>query len=639
MKGPPAAAPPDEYGIRCESLPSAPARLAAVAYIVVFSAYLWWRTFYTVNLDAAYLSLPLLLADYMGFGFFILFTFNLWRRVRHFAPPPEQGLTVDVLIPTYNESLSVLKPTVVSAIAMRYPHRTFILDDGRREEVRHLCEELGVQYLARGDNRGAKAGNINAALPKTGGDFIAIFDADHAPFEEFLTELLGYFRDPKVALVQAPQAYYNIDSFQHGRTRRRGKPWHEQSVFYDAIMPGKDRHNAAFWCGSSAIVRRTALLDGGGVDTLTVTEDMHTAMGMHARGWKTIYHDRELAGGIAADDLEPFLVQRLRWAQGAMEVLRHDNPLFRTGLTWQQRIEYFTSTAYVIEYIPKTIYLAVPPIVLFTGVLPMTHLGWGLLARFVPCYLLGILATRMLTAGTNPYLESERYSFLKIEIMLRALTSFVWPRKLQFKVTPKGANENDDRVGVLRLIRSQLVAGAICSAAAIWAIVSWTMDAPWALSGMGLLFSLPWALANVGFLVTLVRSLLRRHHRRDVYRFAVDMPMAITTADSSTVVRTIDLSTSGVGWQSDRPYQPGSELTVLLRPSTPVSCQVRAAVMSCHPSAAGYRIGAEFRDLSPENERWLILFLFQTSAPRLVQSESIEDPEAAGSIPSSRKAA
>ncbi len=639
MRGQHSGAYTDAYGIRTESLPSTRGKVASVAYIIVFSWYLWWRTFHTLNPDALYLSLPLLFADYMGFAFFLMFTFNLWTRVRHFAPSPQYGLSVDVFIPTYNEPLSVLKPTVLSTLTMQYPHRTYVLDDGRRDEVRLLCEQVGAEYLTREDNRGAKAGNLNAALLKTGGDFIAIFDADHAPFEDFLTELLGYFRDPKVALVQAPQAYYNVDSFQHGGSKHQGKPWHEQTVFYDGIMPGKDRHNAAFWCGSSAIVRREAILDVGGVDTLTVTEDMHTTMGLHARGWRTIYHDRELAVGIAADDLEPFLVQRLRWAQGAMEVLRHDNPLLRSGLTWQQRIEYFTSTAYVLEYIPKAIYLAVPPIVLVSGVLPMTHLGWALLARFVPCYLLGIFATRALTAGTNPYLQSERYNFLKIEIMLRALSSLIWPRKLQFKVTPKGGNHDDNRVGMLRLIRSQLVVGAICLSAAVWAIISWMTGAPWALSGTGLLFSLPWALVNVGLLLTLVRSLLRRHHRREVYRFAVDVPMAVIGNRKLAITRTLDLSTTGVGWSSDRPYPPGRELTLLIDPSVLSSRQVQAVVTACWPDGHGYRVGAEFRNLEDEDERTLILFLFHRSARRLVEGESAAPVAAVEHRPTTPRAA
>jgi cellulose synthase (UDP-forming) len=106
-------------GIRTEVLRSRRAQAVTVAYLLFGASYLWWRTFHTVNTDAPWVSLPLLLADYFGFFFFGLFAFNLWARVRRYAPPPAPGRTVDVFIPTYNEPLAVLKPTVLAALAMR----------------------------------------------------------------------------------------------------------------------------------------------------------------------------------------------------------------------------------------------------------------------------------------------------------------------------------------------------------------------------------------------------------------------------------------------------------------------------------------------------------------------------------------
>ncbi|HQW51205.1 MAG TPA: glycosyltransferase [Tepidiformaceae bacterium] len=596
------------------------AQFITLAYLLFGTSYLWWRTFHTVNTDAPWLSIPLLLADYLGFLFFGLFAFNLWARVRRQAPPAPPGHTVDVFIPTYNEPLSVLKPTVLAALAMRYPHRTYVLDDGRRDEVKRFCAEVGVDYLTRPDNRGAKAGNINAALPQTSGEFIAIFDADHAPFEDFLVELLGYFDDHEVALVQSPQAYYNLDSFQHSQQSRfRGKPWHEQSIFYDTIMPGKDRMNAAFWCGSSAILRRTALEQVGGVNTLTVTEDMHTAMLMHAAGWKSVYHDRELAVGIAPDDLEPFLVQRLRWAQGAMELLRKDNPLFKRGLGWRQRVAYFTSVAYVIEYIPKAIYLATPPIVLVTGVLPMTDMGWNFLFRFLPYYLLGMLATRLLTGGTNPYLRAERFHVLKIEIMLRAISLLVVPRKLKFKVTPKSASEDESRWAVLRHLRTQIFVGGFCLVAAIWGLASWLLGASWALTGVSLLVTIGWAGFNAGLIGLLARSVLRRQHRRQVYRFPVQVPIVVKHGRRQQETETVDLSTAGLGWHSPTWYERGTGVTIEIQPANGQAIPVRATITLCRAEGtAGFRVGAEFTGIPADVERQLILMLYQGLAPGTV---------------------
>ena len=98
-----------------------------------------------------------------------------------------------------------------------------------------------------------------------------------------------------MALVQLPQEFYNLDSVQHAQQKDDTEPWHDQTLFYRVIQPGKNRWNAAFWCGSPSVVRRAALEDVGGVATDTITEDIHTTVRLHSRGWRTVYHDEILA--------------------------------------------------------------------------------------------------------------------------------------------------------------------------------------------------------------------------------------------------------------------------------------------------------------------------------------------------------
>ena len=117
--------------------------------------------------------------------------FQLWSLRRRTVPPPPPGLRVDVFITTYNEDVSLLRQTVRGALRMRYPHRTFILDDGRRAAVRQLARELGCGYITRPTNEHAKAGNWNNAFRQTDADFIATFDADHVPRPAFLERTLG----------------------------------------------------------------------------------------------------------------------------------------------------------------------------------------------------------------------------------------------------------------------------------------------------------------------------------------------------------------------------------------------------------------------------------------------------------------
>jgi cellulose synthase (UDP-forming) len=155
---------------------------------------------------------------------------------------------------------------------MRYPHATYVLDDGRRHEVRALADELGCRYITRDNNAHAKAGNWNNAFKQTTADFIATFDADHVPRPDFLERTLGFFRDPKVALVQVPQQYHNLDSVQHRVSWKARRMFGEQDSFFNLVMPGKDHWNAAFFCGTGAVLRREALEPHGGIVSSTITE-------------------------------------------------------------------------------------------------------------------------------------------------------------------------------------------------------------------------------------------------------------------------------------------------------------------------------------------------------------------------------
>lgn len=593
------------------------ARAVTAVYVALSVGYLGWRVGWSVNWDAWYISVPFLVADFMGFAFFLLFAASLWAKTRRTPGLPLAGLTVDVFIPTYNEDVAVLRPTITAALAMDYPHKTYVLDDGRRPEVRLLCAELGATYITREDNRHAKAGNINAALPKTDGEFIAFFDADHAPFRGFLRELLGYFRDPEVGLVQAPQAYYNLDSFQHGARQEGRSPWHEQSIFYDAILPGKDRWNAAFWCGSSAIVRRAALEAVGGVDTRTVTEDMHTSMCMNAAGWRSVYDPRELAIGIAPDDAGAFLTQRSRWAKGALQILRLDNPLRKPGLDWRQRISYFSSVAYVFEYVPKLVYMVTPIVALLSGQLPMRHLGWLFLLAFAVYWAIGVYASRLLTAGRNPYFESERYHLLKLGIMLSATLTLMFPSGLKFKVTPKSGDGRDHRLEDLRFIRVPLAIGLLSLLAIGWAGASWLTGARWQLQGWPLVVTAGWAVMNAGLVASLARSVLQKHHRRQAYRFSVDVAASVEFGDACGAGRVRDVSVVGLGFTTGLELSRGDEVRLWVRPPENEPVSLVAEVLSVGRAEDGYRYGAEFRSFAPGARERLILWLYQQHAPGL----------------------
>ena len=216
------------------------ARLLVIAYVLLAIVYLGWRAT-TLNPEAPVFSRVVYGAELFGFATTLLHFFMVWRLTVRVSPPPRPGMSVDVFIPTYNEPVEIVRRTLLAARNIDYPHATWLLDDGNRPEMAGLASQLGVRYVTRPDNTHAKAGNLNHALRLSRADFVAIFDADHAPKRNFLDETLGYFEDSGVAFVQTPQDFFNLDSYQHRRKRGDRRVWTEQSLFFRVIQRGKDR--------------------------------------------------------------------------------------------------------------------------------------------------------------------------------------------------------------------------------------------------------------------------------------------------------------------------------------------------------------------------------------------------------------
>lgn len=239
-------------------------RVLIVANFVLGVNYLLWRGTSSVNWAFWPLALALLAAELFSFVDTMLFGVTMWKWRRRGAPPPARGdETVDVFITCYNEPVDLVRQTVRAAIAIRHPHQTYVLDDGESAAMRRMAWEEGAGYIVRshewrGRERHAKAGNLNNALFRTDGEFILIQDADQIPHPDILDETLGYFRDPTVAFVQTPQWFRNVPP---------GDPFGSQApLFYGPIQEGKDGWNAAFFCGSNAVLRREALFQAGMVN-------------------------------------------------------------------------------------------------------------------------------------------------------------------------------------------------------------------------------------------------------------------------------------------------------------------------------------------------------------------------------------
>jgi cellulose synthase (UDP-forming) len=246
-------------------------RLLVVLTVILGLNYVGWRWASSLNWDAWWIAVPLVVAETYSLIDVMLFGMTVWQlKIRKGAPAPPPDATVDVLITTYNEDLDMVMATALAAQKIRHPHSTWILDDGARPELKALAEEHGLGYVTRSEDwtanvpRHAKAGNLNNALMVTHGEFLLILDADQIPEPDILEKTLGYFNNRRVALVQTPQYFSNVPAHD---------PLGSQApLFYGPIQQGKDGWNAAFFCGSNAILRRETLMQLGLVGYVKETE-------------------------------------------------------------------------------------------------------------------------------------------------------------------------------------------------------------------------------------------------------------------------------------------------------------------------------------------------------------------------------
>ncbi|MGQ0815328.1 MAG: glycosyltransferase [Gemmatimonadota bacterium] len=588
---------------------------------LIFGAYwLFWRWTETLNPANMIFSVLLVSAETWGWIGSAFFLMHAWK-VRDREPPvAAPGKSVDVFVTTYDEPLEIVRRTVIGARAIRYPHRTYVLDDGKREEVLQLAQELGTGYIRRKGNPDAKAGNLNHAIAVTNGEFVLQLDADHVPLPNIIERLLGYFSDPQVAFVQSPQDFYNTDSFTHVVNEGSRSMWEENRIFYSLIQPGKDHWNSTFFCGSCGMLRRAALEEIGGFSTETIIEDMETSIKLHARGWKSVYHTEALAFGLSPASAASFHVQRLRWAQGSMQMLRKMNPLFLPGLKPAQRACYFAANVYPLDGIQKAIFYLSPVVFLLTGAVPLQADTGALLWRLALYLVLSVGAFELVARGTGWLFIQERYNMAKFPTYILAVSAYFAKRNLKFNVTPKGVTDVP-----FRTYAPQLVLLILSAAALIWAPFAYhygwirynvgSMDLAFVVSGA-------WVGWNVYYAHSVVRLCLRARQQRSDHRFVDQIPVEIKPIDLADaipqVALTRDLNPQGIAFRSTTRLEIGQELDIGMPLSTRnVSARGEIMHVETLQTAHGdvYVHGVRFEALSIDDRDAVELHCTQHAVP------------------------
>ncbi|HEX3864798.1 MAG TPA: UDP-forming cellulose synthase catalytic subunit [Stellaceae bacterium] len=541
--------------------------------IVISTRYIWWRLTETMQFAThfeAFLGIGLVLAELYAWLVLVLgYIQTAWPLNRMPTAMPEDTAewpTVDLLIPTYNEPLSIVENTVYGALSVDYPPdklRIYILDDGRREEFREFAEALGVGYITRDNNIHAKAGNLNHALGLTDGELLALFDSDHVPNRAFLQLTVGGFLvDPRLALVQTPHHFYSPDPFERNLRGGESIP-NEGLLFYGLIQDGNDLWNAAFFCGSCAVIRRSAVESIGGFATQTVTEDAHTALRLHRAGWHSAYLKLPLAAGLATERLSIHVGQRMRWARGMTQIFRVDNPCLGRGLSFGQRVCYLNAMLHFFFGVPRFIFLTAPLAYLLFRLNIIAASGLMVIAYALPHLWHATLTNSRLQSRYRHSFWGEIYeSVLALYILKPTITTLINPKRGKFNVTEKGGLLPSDYFDY-KIVRPQLIVCGLLILGVIVGIIRWFLidysDTE------VLLLNIFWALFNLLTIAAAIAVAREARQLRGSVRHDLVLPAVVHLPNGRTIVtQSRNMSTTGGQFTAMQPegIGPGDNIEI-----------------------------------------------------------------------------
>ena len=415
--------------------------------------YLYWRTFYTLNTEnATTTAISIFILGLEIFAWMVPYL-DLFMSVnrKHRSREADQWEatvlrgeytpTVDILIPTYNESIAILRRTIIGCQNIEYGNKkVYLLDDSERPEVKELTRELGCRYIARTEHSHAKAGNINHALNFIDGELIAIFDADFVPSRNFLTRTVGFFQKAKLALLQTHQHFFNQDLFAKnlGLGDTFGYPLEESSARLN--QPVRDYHNSVMCFGSSFVIRRSALDDVGGFFTGSITEDYFTSIKLLANKYQINYLYERLSAGLVPESLPALFNQRMRWVTGTFQgFFVSANPLTIKGLTFTQRLIYAGGILNWFGNVALAMFILIMPSLFILKVPPFTIDFQGWLAFFLPFLIFELTTFYWFRDRASSKIIMDIYNFiLCFPITVAIVKTLISPFKGGFKVTDKG---------------------------------------------------------------------------------------------------------------------------------------------------------------------------------------------------------
>ena len=533
--------------------------------------YLVWRIFFTIPFEYGIVSIV------AGVGLLVVEALGMIESFVHYANmssvhgyplpkiPIERYPHVDIFIATYSEEPKLLYKTINGCKHIDYPDPSkvhiYLCDDNRRPEMRKLAEQMGVNYLDRPDNKGAKAGNLNNALKHSTSPYVVTLDADMIPKSDFLMKMVPYFVDAeiknegreeedkiKLGFVQSPQCFYNPDLFQFNLFSEDRIP-NEQDYFYRDIQVARTRTNSVIYGGSNTMLSREALEEIGGFYTEAITEDFATGILIQKKGYVCLGIGEPLASGLSATDLQGLIQQRTRWARGVIATGRKMHIMTSKDLSFAQKMNYWASIWYWYAPIKRLIYVMSPILyatfgfMVFKCTLPQVLLFW------LPMYVTSNISLKMLSNNIRTTKWTSIYETLLFPYMLIPviLESFGITLK-KFKVTSKEEQKNQKGKNVIYTIPFLIL--IILSIIGIVRCILIMFDS----GSFGPIVVLFWLVYNLFLLVMALFFVDGRVPYRKAERVNVQMQCVLDDGKRKIECMTRDISETGISVLLDKPY-------------------------------------------------------------------------------------
>jgi cellulose synthase/poly-beta-1,6-N-acetylglucosamine synthase-like glycosyltransferase len=406
---------------------------------------------------ASYFFVLVILALYGWHRYYMVY---LYMRHKHEVPVPQAEYdhaslpVVTIQLPLYNE-MYVVDRLVDAVCAIDYPREKLeiqILDDSTDETRgiaeaaarRHANAGIDIKYIHRSDRSGYKAGALEAGMQVARGEFIAIFDADFVPKRDFLMATVHHFTDAKVALVQTRWGHVNEDYSLLTKI---------QAILLDAhfvLEHGSRNRGGCFFNfnGTAGIWRKAAIIDGGGWQHDTLTEDLDLSYRTQLKGWRFVFLPGHVAPAELPVEMNAFKSQQHRWAKGSVQTFLKLMPqILQSDQPFHVKAEAFFHLSANFNY-PLMCVLSV---LMAPSMIIRYNMGWyEMLLIDVPLFLAATASVAnfymVCQRELYPHTWTERLKYLPFLMSIgiglavnntKAVMEAIFHKPSEFKRTPK----------------------------------------------------------------------------------------------------------------------------------------------------------------------------------------------------------